>query len=77
MDLAVGPQSGGGGVVMTVRLSNPTPFPWRGSIDLQVGDVSIPVDVGSVPSATTVETRVPLDVAEGTTEVSGSLVVGP
>ncbi len=77
VDLAVGAAEEAPGVVMTVRLSNPTPFPWRGSVDLEVGGVGVPVDVGSVPPATQVETRVPLRVAEGTTEVSGALVVGP
>ena len=77
VDLAVGTGRQAPGVVMSVRLSNPTPFPWRGSVDLEVAGVSIPVDVGSVPPATEVERQVPLHVEEGTTEVSGSLVVGP
>lgn len=77
VDLAVGSSGQKGAVTMTIALSNPTPFPWRGSVDLQVGEVSVPVDVGVVAPGTRVESRVPVRVDGGVTEMSGSLVVGP
>ncbi len=77
VDLGVGPGPGEEQVTVTIRFTNPTPFVWRGSVDLQIGEASIPVDVGTVPSGTTVESQIPVRVGEGTTDLSGWLVVGP
>ncbi len=77
VELRVGRGPRPGQVEVTILLTNPSPFVWRGSLDLQIGDFEVPVDVGTVPAGDSVETAVTVRVGEGVTDLTGSLVVGP
>jgi hypothetical protein len=50
---------------------------WFGTVDLSVGDVRIPIDIGRVPSGSTLSESIDLSLGEGVTEFGGSLLIGP
>ena len=47
------------------------------AIDLSVGDVRVPIDLGRVPSGSSLEESIDLSLGEGVTEFSGALLIGP
>ncbi|MDF1597454.1 MAG: hypothetical protein P1T08_15355 [Acidimicrobiia bacterium] len=67
----------GNRVALTVVLFNETADPWRGTINLELGQARIPISIGLVaPGAEDVETVV-LTLDQGESEISGSLLIGP
>lgn len=64
-------------VVMVVPISNTSRFPWRGTVQLRLGDLGLPVDVGQVPAGRTVTDRVELSLPPGDHALDGALLIGP
>jgi hypothetical protein len=66
-----------GKLVLVLPLSNPTEFLWHGSVEIAVGGVPVPVDIGSVGPGETTEETIEFELPEGTHELDGTLLVGP
>lgn len=66
-----------GDLVLVLPLSNPTEFGWHGSIEIAVGGIPIPVDIGGVAPGETTEETIELELPEGTSELDGTLLLGP
>ncbi len=64
-------------VEVTVPISNRTDADWYGSVQLDVAGIRVPVDLGRVDAGETRRRRVELRLPDGTTEFSGTLLVGP
>lgn len=76
VDLRVMPRPDGG-MSVTIPVVNRTDADWRGTVQLDVAGVRLPVEVGRVPAGASVTRTVTLRLPEGTTEFDGVLVVGP
>jgi hypothetical protein len=68
---------GPGKVTMVLPITNNSEYLWQGTVTLQLGDTSIPVDIGSIPAGETRSDTVELNLESGTLEVTGSLLIGP
>lgn len=66
-----------GKLVLRLPISNRSEYDWQGTVKLQIGDTSVPVAIGEIRSkgigADTIEVNVP----KGSTELNGSLLIGP
>lgn len=60
-----------------VTVDNQSENDWFGTVEIDVVDVRVPVDIGRIDAGTTEESRVSLSLPEGVTEFGGSLLVGP
>jgi hypothetical protein len=63
---------------VTLRITNSSEYGWRGSVQLRLGDINIPIDIGKIDAGTTAtdDFEVRLD-AGRTYEIVGNLLVGP
>lgn len=68
---------GDGEVEMVLALTNNTEFRWQGTVTLVLGETSIPVSIGSVGAGNTEREVVDITAREGSTELAGSLLIGP
>lgn len=67
-------------VKMIVLITNNTGSLWRGTVKLALtGQTSLtfPVDIGEIPAGRTARDEVDMTLQPGTTEVGGSLLIGP
>ena len=62
---------------MEVPITNESPHPWRGTVQLLLDETAIPVDIGEIPSGETEIDTVTFDLDPGAHEVTGSLLIGP
>ncbi len=62
---------------ITLPITNRTEFPWEGSVSLKLKDTTVPVSIGGVAPGETREDSVVVSVDPGTTEIGGSLLIGP
>jgi hypothetical protein len=63
---------------VTLAIANNSDYGWRGSVQLRLGDTSIPIHIGAVNAATTSEETFEIRLDPGRTyEVAGSLLIGP
>lgn len=76
LDMGVGP-GGPGRVQLRLPITNNTEFDWQGSVSLQIGDTSVPVDIGEIRAGETRSDTVTVRVEPGELEVHGSLLIGP
>jgi hypothetical protein len=76
VEISVGP-SASRDVTVFATLSNETAVDWFGTVDLSVGDVRIPIDLGRVPSGSSLSESIELSLGDGVTEFGGSLLIGP
>ncbi|MET0727715.1 MAG: hypothetical protein ABWZ76_05400 [Acidimicrobiales bacterium] len=61
-----------------LRITNNSEFGWHGSVQLQLGDTTIPIDIGEIAAGETAEDDVELRLDSGRRyEIEGSLLVGP
>jgi hypothetical protein len=67
----------GGDVELILPITNHTEHPWQGTVSVLVGKTTIPVDIGEIPPGETRQDSIDLELREGTTELSGSLLIGP
>ncbi len=63
---------------VTLVITNNSQYGWRGSVQLQLGDIDIPIDIGGIGAGQTATDsfEVRLD-AERRYEIVGSLLIGP
>lgn len=67
-------------VKMVVMITNNTDALWRGTVQLALKgptSVTFPVDIGEIPPGRTASDEVNMTLGTGTTEVGGSLLIGP
>ena len=76
VEIAVGP-SAERDVTVFVDLDNTSEVDWYGTVDLQVGAVRIPVDLGRVSAGAAISESVELSLPPGITEFDGSVLIGP
>ncbi len=63
---------------VTLRITNNSDFGWRGSVQLKLGDTTIPIDIGEIPAEGTAEDTFQLRLDGGRRyDIAGSLLVGP
>ena len=76
LDMGVGP-SDPGRVQLRLPITNNTEYDWQGSVSLQLGDTTVPVDIGEIRAGETRSDTVVVRVDPGEIEVNGSLLIGP
>lgn len=76
LDMGVGP-SDPGRVQLRLPITNNTEYDWQGSVSLQLGDTTVPVDIGEIRAGETKSDTVVVRVDPGEIEVNGSLLIGP
>jgi hypothetical protein len=63
---------------VTLSITNASEFGWRGSVQLQLDAVDIPIDIGEIGSGETASDSFELHLDEGSSyEIEGDLLVGP
>jgi hypothetical protein len=62
---------------MIVPITNQSTYPWRGTVQLVIDDIAVPVDIGEIPSGRTASDSVSFDLEPGAHEITGSLLIGP
>jgi hypothetical protein len=62
---------------ITVPLTNLSDQDWHGTVELAVGQTQVPVPIGLVPAQGSRTEVVRLRLPDGTTQVDGSLLIGP
>ena len=76
--LDVGAQPAGRNRVdLELRIANATDEDWQGTVKLKVGDTTVPVGIGRIKARGTAVDTVEVRVKPGSTDVQGSLLVGP
>ncbi|MCA1709564.1 MAG: hypothetical protein LC808_42320 [Actinobacteria bacterium] len=76
LDLGVS-EAGEGKVAVIVPITNKGDFEWRGTVALKAGKVNIPVNIGSIKPGVTEKDVVKINLDPGTTQLDGSLLIGP
>ena len=69
--------TGSNQVSLTLVIVNETDDPWRGTIDLELDQVRVPVSIGLVSAGTEESETITLNLNEGESEITGSLLLGP
>ncbi len=63
---------------ITLAITNETRFAWRGTVQLRVGDTTIPADIGRIAAgATGTDTLHDVRIDPGTHEIDAALLIGP
>lgn len=63
---------------VTLRITNNSTFGWRGSVQLHLGDTSIPIDIGKIDAHGAATDAFELHLDSGRRyEIEGSLLIGP
>ena len=66
-----------GTVTMSVFLKNKTAHPWRGTLDMTVGNLVLPLPLGRVGPGETGSTSEDLHLLPGAHDLEGALLLGP
>lgn len=69
--------AGSNQVSLTLVVVNQTDDPWRGTIDLELDQVRVPVSIGLVSAGTEESQTITLNLQDGESEIAGSLLLGP
>lgn len=64
-------------ISLLLPITNHTEHLWRGTVSVVIDKTTIPVDIGEVPAGETRQDTIDLELDKGTTEVNGSLLIGP
>lgn len=67
----------GSDVAMIVLITNRSGSLWRGTVELALERLSIPVNIGEIPAGATRSDTVHFKLGAGTHEVGGQLLIGP
>ena len=67
----------GGHILLVLPITNHTDDLWRGTVSVIIGKTTIPVDIGEVPAGETRQDSIAVELEKGTTELNGSLLIGP
>ena len=62
---------------ITLPIKNGTDNTWQGTVKLNLGDTSVPVRIGKIPSGQTRSETIRFNVDPGMSEIEGSLLIGP
>ncbi|MEX2293116.1 MAG: hypothetical protein WD691_04955 [Acidimicrobiales bacterium] len=63
---------------ITLAITNNSDYGWRGSVELELGNLAIPIDIGQIEPGQTVTDQVDLRLDAGRRyEIAGSLLIGP
>ncbi len=62
---------------VTISVTNNSEYPWQGTVDLSLNGSMFPIAIGRIDPGVTESDSVPLRLGEGTTELDGTLLVGP
>ncbi len=63
---------------VTLAITNESEYGWRGSVQLQLDDLDIPIDIGEIDSGETAQDDFELRLDEGESyEIEGDLLIGP
>jgi hypothetical protein len=63
---------------VTVSITNASDYGWRGSVQIELDDIDIPIDIGEVGAGDTASDDFELRLDEGRTyQIEGDLLVGP
>lgn len=63
---------------MTLAITNNTDYGWRGSVQLNLGDTTVPIDIGGIESGQQARDTFEVRLDRGRTyEIDGSLLIGP
>jgi len=63
---------------MTLAITNNTDYGWRGSVQLKLGDTTVPIDIGGIESGQQASDTFEVRLDRGRTyEIAGSLLIGP
>ncbi len=62
---------------MTLPIGNDTRHAWEGTVKLDLGSVDIPVRIGRIPAGESRQQTLRFNVDPGSTEINGSLLLGP
>lgn len=77
LSLNMGAESGAAGEVdIVVPVTNESEHPWRGSVEVVVGDRTISSDITEIEPGETETDTIRLTLDPGTLELEGSLVIG-
>ncbi len=64
-------------LAVILPLVNTSRYDWQGSVQVRVGDSSVPLGIGRVAAGTTETTTIELDLPPGAHDITGSLLIGP
>ena len=64
-------------VRITLPITNSTRNSWQGTVKLNLGQTSVPVRIGKIPAGKTSTETIKFNVDPGTSEIGGSLLIGP
>ena len=64
-------------ITLLLPITNHTEHLWRGTVSVVIGKTTIPVDIGEVPAGETRQDSIDVEVQSKTTELNGSLLIGP
>ena len=76
LNMSVGPLSPEK-VRVTLPITNESEYAWQGSVELRLGNTTVPIDIGKIESGETETDTVDVKVARDVTEIEGSLLIGP
>jgi hypothetical protein len=63
---------------VTLSITNGSEYGWRGSVQMQLDEIDIPIDIGEIGSGETASDEFELRLDEGSTyEIQGDLLIGP
>jgi hypothetical protein len=64
-------------VLLTLPLRNDSSHAWEGTIKLDLGGTPVPARIGRVPAGETRVQKLRYTIKPGTSEITGSLLIGP
>ena len=64
-------------IQIVLPIQNRSEDTWRGTVELNLGGTKVPIDIGEIKAGATASDTVDVDIREGTTEIQGSLLIGP
>jgi len=63
---------------VTLAITNGSQYGWRGSVQVQLDDIDIPIDIGEIDAGETATDQFQLHLDAGSTyEIEGDLLIGP
>jgi hypothetical protein len=64
-------------IKVVLPIENRSEHTWQGSVSLKLGKTTVPVEIGEIKAGETAEDTIDVNVDPGTTEIAGSLLIGP
>jgi hypothetical protein len=62
---------------IVLPIQNRSQDTWRGSVELDLDGTKVPIDIGEIKAGKIAEDTIEVDVSKGTTEINGTLLIGP